>query len=651
MTVTGGATATLSVAVATDAGTDAGSGVDTGSLVVERQEADLDNGDGTCDAFGSWTTVTLTAGADTGVVSGKCYRYRVRSSDLVGNEATSAASATVQVDTAAPGVTLDDPGANLAGAVTLSATAMDAASGIASVVFQRSPADAGTWTTITGSWDTTGVAEGLYDLRAIATDAAGNATTSAVVEDRRVDNASPDTTIDTAPADPDNDATPTFVFSSTESGSTFQCRFDGGAWGGCASPLTTGALPDGARTFEVRAVDASANPDPTPASHAWVLDTIAPSGGSITVADGWDTDGSVAIATDNGTDIGGSGVAAASTIVEREAATLTTGTCGSFDAAWSAVATPDASVAGGACYRYRLRVRDHAGNWATYPSASVVKVDLTAPTVPALTLANVSGTHVAGTTAHFRPGTSGSFTVTPASTDAESGGVTFSHPNLGTGWSRAGTTWSFDPTAGRPERAEQHDGHERGRPDEHRRLLHRHGRRGRAGHDRHRGPHRERLRLAHRLPGQRHAERGRRGLRRQGDPLHDRRLRAGADEPAVLGARGRRRARDDDRDVPRRGQRRQPRGARDDRGPGRHDRADDADALVLRPRQRVVRRNRDVVPAGCGRRLHRHAFGRRPGVGRRLARVPRPRQRLVEHRRDVHLHGEPPPTRSSRTRS
>ena len=182
MTVTGGATATLSVAVATDAGTDAGSGVDTGSLVVERQEADLDNGDGTCDAFGSWTTVTLTAGADTGVVSGKCYRYRVRSSDLVGNEATSAASATVQVDTAAPGVTLDDPGANLAGTVTLSATATDAASGIASVVFQRSPADAGTWTTITGSWDTTGVADGLYDLRAIATDAAGNTTTSA---DRR----------------------------------------------------------------------------------------------------------------------------------------------------------------------------------------------------------------------------------------------------------------------------------------------------------------------------------------------------------------------------------------------------------------------------------------------------------------------------------
>ncbi len=449
-TVTGGATATLSVAVATTGGTDAGSGVDAGSLVVERQEADLDNGDGTCDAFGSWTTVTLTAGADTGVVSGKCFRYRVRSSDLVGNEATSAASVTVQVDTAAPSVTLNDPGANLAGTVTLSATATDAASGIASVVFQRSPADAGTWTTITGSWDTTSVADGLYDLRAIATDAAGNATTSAVVEDRRVDNVSPDTTIDSAPADPDNDATPTFVFSSSESGSTFQCRFDGGAWSPCASPLTTGALPDGARTFEVRASTRRRTPTRRPPRTRGCSTRSRPSGGSITVADGWDTDGSVAIATDNGTDAGGSGVAAASAVVEREAATLTTGTCGSYDAAWSAVATPDASVAGGACYRYRLRVRDNAGNWVTYPSGSVVKVDLTAPTVPSLTLANVSGTQVAGTTAYFRPGTSGSFTATPVSNDPESGGVTFSNPNLGTGWSRAGTTWSFDATAGDP---------------------------------------------------------------------------------------------------------------------------------------------------------------------------------------------------------
>ena len=67
-----------------------------------------------------------------------------------------------------------------------------------------------TWTTIStdtsapyaASFDTTAVADGLYDLRAIATDAAGNQTTSALATDRRVDNTAPDLTF-TGPADGD----------------------------------------------------------------------------------------------------------------------------------------------------------------------------------------------------------------------------------------------------------------------------------------------------------------------------------------------------------------------------------------------------------------------------------------------------------------
>ena len=71
--------------------------------VVERDEAPLDNGDGTCGTFpGSWSTVTLVGGADTTVASGNCYRYRYPLSDNVGNQATSGASATAKVDTSAP---------------------------------------------------------------------------------------------------------------------------------------------------------------------------------------------------------------------------------------------------------------------------------------------------------------------------------------------------------------------------------------------------------------------------------------------------------------------------------------------------------------------------------------------------------------------
>ena len=62
--------------------------------------------------------------------------------------------------------------------MTLTATAADAASGIASVELQRSPAGAGTWTTIGSDTsapyavqlDTAALADGLYDLRAVATD-------------------------------------------------------------------------------------------------------------------------------------------------------------------------------------------------------------------------------------------------------------------------------------------------------------------------------------------------------------------------------------------------------------------------------------------------------------------------------------------------
>ena len=63
------------------------------------------------------------------------------------------------------------------------------------MVFQTSPAGANTWTTVCTdnvtpygcSWDTTGVADGLRDIRAVATDTAGYSRTSTVTN-RRVDN-------------------------------------------------------------------------------------------------------------------------------------------------------------------------------------------------------------------------------------------------------------------------------------------------------------------------------------------------------------------------------------------------------------------------------------------------------------------------------
>ena len=49
--------------------------------------------------------------------------------------------------------------------ILLASNSADGGSGLASVVFQRSPAGAGTWTATPASWDTTLVADGNWDLR------------------------------------------------------------------------------------------------------------------------------------------------------------------------------------------------------------------------------------------------------------------------------------------------------------------------------------------------------------------------------------------------------------------------------------------------------------------------------------------------------
>ena len=98
-----------------------------------------------------------------------------------------------RIDNTAPATALTDPGSPLTGTKTFSATASDGGSGLASVELQYR-LGSGSWTTICAStscsFATASLADGSYDLRSLATDAAGNTATS-VVSNRRIDNPRP----------------------------------------------------------------------------------------------------------------------------------------------------------------------------------------------------------------------------------------------------------------------------------------------------------------------------------------------------------------------------------------------------------------------------------------------------------------------------
>ena len=92
------------------------------------------------------------------------------------------------------------------------------------------------------------------------------------------DTTPPETTITSGPGDGSTITvdSASFGFSSNEPGSTFECSIDGGPFAPCTSPRTYDSLSNGAHTFQVRAVDAAANTDGTPATRTFTVDAPDP---------------------------------------------------------------------------------------------------------------------------------------------------------------------------------------------------------------------------------------------------------------------------------------------------------------------------------------------------------------------------------------
>ena len=228
---------------------------------------------------GAWTEACTAATApfscdwDSTGVSDGLYDVRAIATDATGLATTSAVHAGRRVDNSSPSVaTLTDPGSPLLGSVTLNGSAVDGGSGVASWTAQYRPSSGGSWSdacansTPTCSWDTTGVADALYDMRAVAADAAGNTLISAVVANRRVDNNGPTTSF-TDPGSPVR-GTITLTATATDPAGVASVVFrrrpaGGGAWTTLCTvnaapytcPWNTTSVTDGGYDVEALATD------------------------------------------------------------------------------------------------------------------------------------------------------------------------------------------------------------------------------------------------------------------------------------------------------------------------------------------------------------------------------------------------------------
>jgi hypothetical protein len=109
------------------------------------------------------------------------------------------------------------------------------------------------------------------------------------------DTTAPETTITgTPPSGTLTTGNASISFSSSETGSTFECSLDGSLYAACTSPTSYTSLPNGPHGFAVRAKDIAGNTDGSPATASWTVnvadttppDTLIVSGTSGTVATG-----------------------------------------------------------------------------------------------------------------------------------------------------------------------------------------------------------------------------------------------------------------------------------------------------------------------------------------------------------------------------
>jgi uncharacterized repeat protein (TIGR01451 family) len=100
--------------------------------------------------------------------------------------------------------------------------------------------------------------------------------TSVGLEGAPADTTPPDTNLTAQPDPLTIDSAASFSFGGQDdltvaASLIFQCSLDGAPFTPCASPQAYAGLAPGVHAFQVRAVDAAGNPDPTPAAYTWTV--------------------------------------------------------------------------------------------------------------------------------------------------------------------------------------------------------------------------------------------------------------------------------------------------------------------------------------------------------------------------------------------
>ncbi|WP_143092689.1 Ig-like domain-containing protein [Arsenicibacter rosenii] len=241
------------------------------------------------------------------------------------------------------------------------------------------------------------------------------------------DTTPPDTTLTSNPPNPTNSSSATFTFTGSDNVTapgnlTYEVQLDGTGFSSGASPKTYTGLADGPHTFQVRAVDEAGNPDPTPASYTWNIDTtpppapvvIAPANGSKT--------------NNNKPTVRGTAEANISVTILIDGTSVGTVTA---NAGGKWMFTLSNALADGS-HTAKARATDDAGNTSVDSNTNTFTVDTTAPPAPVVSApANGSRTN------NNKPTVSGT---------AEAGStvtVTIDNTDIGTTTADASGNWTF----------------------------------------------------------------------------------------------------------------------------------------------------------------------------------------------------------------